>query len=96
MNIKLDKRWNNVLFLFRPLYGYEKNEIRRKDSTDSPFEKIPDLPPMNDKFPNLFSHLPSKYGDGFFGGFDDNFSMKPLAGKVSRIIVHRHPQPYKL
>ena len=73
------------------MYGYEKNEIRRKDSTDSPFDKIPDLPPMNDNFPNLFSRLPSKYGEGFFGGFDDNFSMKPVAGKVERVV----PTTYK-
>ena len=46
---------------------------------------------MKDNFPDLFSRLPSKYGDGFFGGFDDNFSMRPLAGKVERVV----PTTYK-
>ena len=46
---------------------------------------------MKDNFPDLFSRLPSKYGDGFFGGFDDNFSMRPVAGKVERVV----PTTYK-
>ena len=46
---------------------------------------------MEENFPNLFTHLPSKYGDGFFGGFDDSFSVTPTSAKIERVV----PTTYK-
>ena len=46
---------------------------------------------MEENFPNLFTHLPSKYGDGFFGGFDDSFSATPSSAKIERVV----PTTYK-
>ena len=63
----------------RPLYNYENNQVRRKDSSSqpsrapgAPYADMPDLPPP-DTFPNLFENLPGPYGStgqGFFGSFN--------------------------
>ena len=35
----------HCLLLFRPTYNFENNEVRRKDSSRTPYSEIPDLPP---------------------------------------------------
>merc|ERR1719427_1349184 len=67
----------------------KKNEVRRKDQgstgyvrNEETYEKIPDLPPP-DSFPNLFSNLPTAYGDenGFMNNYDKDkeISVKPIS-----------------
>lgn len=73
------------MVMFRPTYNYENNEVRRKDSPSptAPYDTIPDLPPPDAAFPNLFENLPSSpYGKpgGFFGSFntkEKDFSATP-------------------
>ena len=73
------------MLMFRPTYNYENNEVRRKDSPSptAPYDTIPDLPPPDAAFPNLFENLPSSpYGKpgGFFGSFnteEKDFSATP-------------------
>ena len=88
---KTIKLYKFCIFL-RPTYNYENNEVRRKDSS-KPYDRIPDLPPPDTGFPNLFENLPTPYGTsgGFFGSFktkDSDYSVtpgsyasKPIKGK---------------
>ena len=79
---------NKLCIILRPTYNYENNEVRRKDSS-KPYDRIPDLPPPEAGFPNLFENLPGPYGKpgGFFGSFitkdnDYSYASKPIKGKL--------------
>lgn len=86
------------MIVSRPTYNYENNEVRRKDSASRPYDTIPDLPPPDNTFPNLFENLPGPYGKtgGFFGSFNtkhDNypvtqssyFTERPITGKLTLV-----------